>query len=461
MALAESSGIPAAIEESKAKRADAIKAHLDYVTEHSYDQLGTAITPMWLATIDIRSNGLPEPNMPERLRRELNATSPSGANLYWDQPTIVAAYELSKRTGCKCYSDAADAYIQSYLEACFDPRSGLLWWGGHHYYDVQQDAIVGPNDDRPTTLPYTPAWETMWRVDSKIAERQIRLMADLYDTDASMCLGSDAVLIDSLIWLASQESSDCQSLTAAATELALDRFDSRNLKTNLIASKQSIKQETDVASIGEIGVWAGSLLRAADKTNDKTLRFIAAKAVRSCLIKGYDPAAKKYYRRISIENGLPATTGSLKRNSPTPHLELFGLHLLPNHHHAMPMAETCLSLFARTNDAVFREAVTRWVNQIKRSLPANDGKGAYAEDYGRVIHFLTRAAELMDEPSYRRLAEQVANDAMRHLYEPMLGMFRSHPGENRCDSVDGPGYLLLALLYLDGDDPTERSTLQF
>jgi len=30
------------------------------------------------------------------------------------------------------------------------------------------------------------------------------------------------------------------------------------------------------------------------------------------------------------------------------------------------------------------------------------------------------------------------------------GMFRGHPGEERCDAVDGVGLLLLALLDLDG-----------
>ena len=55
----------------------------------------------------------------------------------------------------------------------------------------------------------------------------------------------------------------------------------------------------------------------------------------------------------------------------------------------------------------------------------------------------------------------IAKEAMKKLYVPKMGMFRSHLGENRCDSADGPGLLLLSLMYLEGDDPTLKSSLQF
>jgi hypothetical protein len=55
----------------------------------------------------------------------------------------------------------------------------------------------------------------------------------------------------------------------------------------------------------------------------------------------------------------------------------------------------------------------------------------------------------LNRPEYRALARNIANEAIGCLYCDETGMFRSHPGENRCDSVDGPGILLLALLYLD------------
>jgi uncharacterized protein YyaL (SSP411 family) len=81
-----------------------------------------------------------------------------------------------------------------------------------------------------------------------------------------------------------------------------------------------------------------------------------------------------------------------------------------------------------------------------------EGRGAYAEDYGRAIHFLVRASRSLERPEYRQLARRIADEAVKHLYIVEAGMFRSHPSEDRCDAVDGPGILLLALLYLDSDD---------
>lgn len=55
----------------------------------------------------------------------------------------------------------------------------------------------------------------------------------------------------------------------------------------------------------------------------------------------------------------------------------------------------------------------------------------------------------LSRDEYRELARQIADEAIGCLYVNEAGMFRSHPGEDRCDAVDGPGILLLALLYLD------------
>jgi len=68
---------------------------------------------------------------------------------------------------------------------------------------------------------------------------------------------------------------------------------------------------------------------------------------------------------------------------------------------------------------------------------------------------------VLDHPKYHQLATEIADEALKQLYSKKMGMFRSQPDQNRCDSADGPGLLLLALMYLEGSDPTQQSTLQF
>ena len=128
---------------------------------------------------------------------------------------------------------------------------------------------------------------------------------------------------------------------------------------------------------------------------------------------------------------------------------------------SLPLAEACLSMWQVTNQENYRLAVTRWAQAIQTSLSEQAGHGSRSEEYGRAIHFLARASDAFQQPQWRKVAEQIADDAMSALYEPRLGMFRSRTGSDRCDAMDGPGFLLLALLYLDGPDPTAESALHF
>ncbi len=67
--LAQEVPVPVPIAESSSKYSEAIEAHMDYVTENAVDEFGEQHTGMWLATIDIKTNGLPNEPLPKQLRR--------------------------------------------------------------------------------------------------------------------------------------------------------------------------------------------------------------------------------------------------------------------------------------------------------------------------------------------------------------------------------------------------------
>ena len=67
--------------------------------------------------------------------------------------------------------------------------------------------------------------------------------------------------------------------------------------------------------------------------------------------------------------------------------------------------------------------------------------------FGRAIQFLTDAGQTFHNPQYTAQARQLADAAIDTLFA--YGMFRSHASEDRYDAVDGVGYLLLALIYLE------------
>ncbi len=439
---------------------------------------------MWLSTIDLRSNGLPEPVMPSSTRWNGILLSAPGANLYWDQPTILAAFELSKRTGCKCYSDAASAYITSFLAACstskqtscIDPR---------FYYNVKLEQSVDNTETLASCSPYTPAWETTWAADKKLARQQIQAFIHLRTAKHSskdsvphsagettgtpnLTIESEAALIASLCWLAQQDTLQQTPLIQQALSLAQSRI-ARIATVRPVWSPPTATfpgKLNNTSSIA-IGAWANVLLWAADTTGEMEFQTIAEQVLHAWLSAGFDTQQHRYHQQLECETGHPVQEQMTGNHPEDPTLSshqqisIFAHASRPVHQSPLRMAEACLSLHEATGDQLSKQAIERWINIIKQELPTDKMQGGYADDYGRAIHFLVRAGAVLNNPKYRILAQNIAKEAMKKLYVPKMGMFRSHLGENRCDSADGPGLLLLALMYLEGDDPTRKSSLQF
>jgi hypothetical protein len=397
--------------------AEAVEAHMGYVTEHALDDYGKIRTPMWLATIDIHTARLPESYLGQSGddRRETPATS----NLYLDQPTIVAAHELARRTGCKCYSDAASNYVVAYLNASRIGQHSDFELADTRSYLVVGDEMITLAARKPPHPIHTPAWESCWNItpdatsgitksDAREATARVirNLAMELIGSQQTAVARTDvtrrAVGLESVTWLTANNSDPTGELKSLAIK---------------IVNMTSIVD----ASPGEIGVWAEALMRASCYTGESAFQQKAEQELNQWLLQHSDDRLQ-----------------------------------LP-----LPLAEACLSLFELKGQARHRQAAIGCARAIETSLPATMGQGANAEDYGRTIHFLIRAAEVLQEPHWRDLALDIANDAMDHLYEPKEGMFRSRIGSDRCDAIDGPGFLLLALLYLDGPDPTADSALHF
>jgi len=458
-----------------------VRSHLDKLVRHSVDAYGPDQTRMWLATIDTGTGGLPEPPLPSKLRWYRKITSPAGSNLYWDQPTILAAYALSEHAGDARYGAAADAYIPDFLARCVAAESGLFQWGNHVYYDVVRDEVSPFSGGYHECRPHTPAWETFWKHDPRKTEAAIRAMGLAHVRDkatglfcrhanpnvaprkasqgknAMPFLEAGATLIDSLCWLAKQTGDPDGELAELALRVARYSFAHRDPSTGLVRNQPVVKRWDYFASTTEVGLWAGSLDRAARYTGNQEFRRMAVAALRPWLRLGFDEKAGKFYGRLAVETGLAQAPEQPRGWIPPVYAEVFDIHERPTHNYPMPMAETCLNLYEATGDPRFRQGAERFAAQVRASLPANGGRGAYAEDYGRVIHFLVRASKVIERPKYRTLARQVADEAVDRLYVAEHGMFRSHPGENRCDAVDGPGVLLLGLLYLETGKDVESA----
>ncbi|HYE17284.1 MAG TPA: hypothetical protein VEA69_02510 [Tepidisphaeraceae bacterium] len=447
-----------------------VRAHLDKVLTAGVDAVGPDHTAMWLAGIDVRKGGQPAAPKPLRPRWYRDINSPRGSNLYWDQSTLVAALEISRLTADTKYKAAVDRYLADFFAQCVSKETGLFYWGNHAYYDVFADKPVQFEGGYHEIRPHTPAWDVLWAADPAKTERAIRAIAAGHVKDpktglfcrhaapdgkktgaAKPFLEAGGPIVQSLCWLASKKPGGDADLVDLAVRVAKYSFDRRGETTGLLRNQPVDKRWDYFAATTESGVWAVALLRAADLSGRAELRDMARAAVAAYLKYGWDDAAGLYFGQLDIDAGQPKTPPAKREYMPARYALLFDSFTFPTHNYPMSMAEACVTLYAQTRDDQFRLAITHWVTHVRTSLKQADEQKTvgYAEEYGRTIRFLTRAARALNDPAPLELARDVAARAVRDLHVPDAAMFRTHPGEDRADAVDGVGLLFLALIELD------------
>jgi hypothetical protein len=173
---------------------------------------------------------------------------------------------------------------------------------------------------------------------------------------------------------------------------------------------------------------------------------MARAGVAAYLKYGFDSETQRYYGQIRVRDGKPVTPEK-EGYWPGKYANIWATEQWPTHDYPMAVAEACVTFYFRTKDEVFHEGIRRWAKIVLDQTPANEGKGAYAEHYGRCIHFLVRAGHALNDEHLIGHAHILAQEAVGHLHDGEL--FQGYPGTHLYESVDGVGYLFLALLYLE------------
>lgn len=457
-----------------------IKQHFDTILTY-----GTAVScpdpnPMWLSALDANTGKCPE--KPPSSTRIIGYTyTPQGVNLYWDQPHLVAAHALSQVTGSPIYTNAADAYVQAFLERSI-ANCGLFLWGVHYYYDVTTgetcwiDTNTQPQPAGAHTVtaylheirPVPPAWGLFWRVNPQATRDCIYAIGQyhLYDLEtgafnrhADQQPGFDYLefggyLIETLGWLYSHTRET--RLVKLARQIASFTFESRSPATDLLKTASTSKRWENHTCTTEIGLWAGSLMRAANYTQVNQFRTMACAAMASYLDYGWDQTTRQYFGRLNVNDGTPQRDlpgiDKITIYQPDMYADIWNA-LFPTHDYPLAMAESCVAIYEQTRLPEFRTAIYRWADIIAVRTYDNVPAVRYAEQFGRAIHFLLHASDALKDNRLRIQAVDLADVAISSLYTGH--MFRGHTGEDRYDAVDGVGYLLLALLYLETGRPPD------
>ncbi|MEQ8849914.1 hypothetical protein [Botrimarina sp.] len=475
--------------DTEASYLEKIQSHFDRVLEVGVDKYGDDTNDLWIASIDLRKGGQNESVDSKSRRAYRRIHAPRGSNLYWDIPLLVTAHRVSELSGDRKYSEGADRCVSAFLERCVSDKNGFFLWGNHLFYDVFRDEIERIGHFSHEARPIPVAWEAITRVSPEAAAACVRSMAELHVVDhesgffdrhaptnkkeidpdeefVAKCypfIETGGVLVESIAWLAAQRPDDRQQLIDTALKVARFSAADHGEETGVVRNQGHRKRWDYYHGTTEIGLWAGDLLRAAELTGVDEFVAIAEPGLLAYLEHGWDADAGKYYGALRVEDAKPRHPEEEQEYPYQPDLYADVWEpLFPIHDYPMAMAEACLSFYERTGKEAYREAAQRWIEHIENSLPAKHLSerhgghwvdGAYAADYGAVIHYLSRAAKVLDDDRARELAHQIAREAVGTLYIEDLGAFRSHPGEDVADTIDGLGTLFLALLELEtGED---------
>lgn len=457
-----------------------ITAHLDWFIDHAVWRDVGGISGLWWSMLGLKDGRPVGPERPAGVAKRCYRwiESPHGSNLLWDLPLVVACHAATDVTGDRRYALAARRYVQAYFDVGVSD-SGLPWWGNHYYISAEHGGPIWFHGNQPPTpvddgqrdghlhetRPIPVPWPLLHEIDPQVSaaamgahDRHLapeggagcfNRHADRRANDYAF-LEAGAGLVQTFAWR-EQLLRDATSRSPARDVI---RFSHgfRGPDTGLIPVSPLVERWDRYHTSSELGLWAGWLLEAAARLDDDQMAAIACESLACWLHYAWDADARRYRGRIRIADG---------GHDPTPKRTMYepGVWsdpwqgLFPAHDYPMPCAQACLRAWHKTGDAVFAAGVAQWVEVLQATRPANNGWGACAECYGRAIHLLWEAGHALGRSDWLALASEVADEAVTVL--ACHGRLRGHPHEDRVDSVDGLGWLLLALLSLNADREPE------
>lgn len=419
------------------------------------------VNRMWPSAVETRTGLPPEgEHIPKRVYRLIGA--PRGSTLYWDMPLVVAAHNAVDFGGSKALAEAADAYIREFLDECV-ADNGMFLWGNHQYYDLEERQVVSFHKGYHELRPFAPAWNLLWRhapakTAAYICAMGVRHVYDeetggfnRHDTQSKghAFIEAGGVLAESLAWLFGKTGEEEQ--IKRALKIARYSLRRRNPSTGLLINEPDMGRWDSKVSTTEVGVWAQSMLRAADYSGCQEFADMAREVVAAWISYGFEEETGRCFGQLDVESGEPVEPTE-KGYWPGKYADPWTVEQWPTHDYPMALGEACVALFARTGESEFKEAALKLGRMAMETRPNRTDLWAYAENYGRCVHLLARCGLELGEERMSSDSYALADEAVDSLYEN--GMFQGFDGGHIHEAVDGVGWLFIALMALaSGQEP--------
>ena len=148
--------------DENSKYLDAVREFADNVLKYGRDTYGPKHTPLFVDGLNIYTH---EP-VKWKCRGEIWILS----NFASQQPLLRTLDGLTALTGQKKYRRAAENATRYALKYLLSPN-GLLYWGGHLAWDLEQERPIGQYADVHELKGHQPYYRLMWRVDASAARQ--------------------------------------------------------------------------------------------------------------------------------------------------------------------------------------------------------------------------------------------------------------------------------------------------
>jgi hypothetical protein len=160
-----------------------VRTFADTLLNVGLDKYGTRPSAMWASVIDLEDMTVPQRGVEPTEGVRPHDRAMGGSNYYHDVMTMKVFDALSEVTGDEKYRQSAKEYTQDFLNKCQNPKTGLLGWGEHLFYDFFRDTVSISESKLfgqsyyfgypHEFLGWTPPWERLWAIDASRTQKAI------------------------------------------------------------------------------------------------------------------------------------------------------------------------------------------------------------------------------------------------------------------------------------------------
>jgi len=412
-------------------------------------------------TLDSPHNPLPLDEHVRVGRRGRRA--PAGSNLNLDQAMIRAAYRLTELTGDARYQTAAEQYIVYYLDHFIDPQTKLVEWGWHNFYDAYQDAVEFLEGHSHELHGWMVAWPFMYPVRPDIIRQEIEQIWKWHVHPETGQVGrhpdrgrgcSFTMTAGEFVWAFAFLHSVTQEPEHLewALKVARRHWSMRNPETDLFANRSEpheTRWDSHHAMTMHTGCWCSRLLAGHEITRNEELRDLALAVLRAWAKYGWDERENMPWGILRLDGtaleeprvAIEDLTDEVQMWQG--HAELWRVYSL-GFEYPLESGVAYLMAFDATGDDWYLKEALRWGECYRRSMPPCEGKGTYAENYGKALSFFTQIAFRTGDASWLDAAQRLAKETIERMWTGRI--FRGHPDKPYYEAADGVGFLVSGLL---------------